>query len=112
MALRAYVCSSTGWTWEQVGRLTIPRLRALRAEWRQRPPVHWLVASYLGHEPSAPDEPDDTTTTADDTPAPPPWLGGGRGVQASEALRAAQSTDEVIDAAERMFFGKVHTHHG
>jgi len=31
----------------------MPRLLALRAEWRRNPPVHWLVAAALGYrEPS------------------------------------------------------------
>jgi hypothetical protein len=27
--------------------LTLPRLIALQAEWRARPPAHWLLASAL-----------------------------------------------------------------
>ena len=42
--------ANTGWTWAEVGRLTIPRLRALHRQWRSRPPVHHLVAAYLGYD--------------------------------------------------------------
>lgn len=31
--------------------LDLPALRALQDEWRQHPPVHHLVAAYLGHKP-------------------------------------------------------------
>ena len=111
-ALRAYVCHNTGWTWDEVGRLTIPRLRALRAEWRQRPPVHWLVANYLGYEPPADTEPETAGAVNESTPTttPPPWLGGGRGVHASDALRSAQTPEEALAAAEQLFFGEVHTY--
>jgi hypothetical protein len=27
--------------------MTIPRFLALRAEWRRRPPAHWLLAAAL-----------------------------------------------------------------
>jgi hypothetical protein len=29
--------------------MTIPRFVALRAEWRRRPPAHWLLAAALGY---------------------------------------------------------------
>ena len=46
------MCANTGYTWDEVGRLTIPRLRALMRYWEQHPPVHLLVAAYLGFKPS------------------------------------------------------------
>jgi hypothetical protein len=36
--------------------MTVPRLVALRAEWRRRPPAHWLLAAALRY-----DEPNQTT---------------------------------------------------
>jgi hypothetical protein len=40
--------SNTGWSWDEaLDQLTMPRLLALRAEWRRNPPVHWLVAAAL-----------------------------------------------------------------
>jgi len=45
------VCASTGYTWDEVGRLTIPRLKALMSYWHRHPPVHLLVAAYLGYKP-------------------------------------------------------------
>jgi hypothetical protein len=40
--------AATGWTWDQaLDGLTVPRFLALRAEWRRRPPAHWLLAAAL-----------------------------------------------------------------
>jgi hypothetical protein len=33
--------------------MTFDRLAALQAEWRRRPPAHWLIASYLKYKPPA-----------------------------------------------------------
>jgi hypothetical protein len=44
------VCANTGYTWDEVGRLTLPRLKALMRYWEAHPPVHLLVASYLGYK--------------------------------------------------------------
>ena len=38
----------TGWTWDQVGRLTVPRFKALAREWRKTPPLNRLMAAALG----------------------------------------------------------------
>lgn len=44
---------STGWTWDQVrNELDVPRLKALNAYWKKQPPVHLLVAAYLGYSPA------------------------------------------------------------
>ena len=54
-ALIAQVVSNTGWSWDEaLDQLTMPRLLALRAEWRRNPPVHWLVAAALKYR--EPDE--------------------------------------------------------
>ncbi len=48
-----------GWTWETVGRLTLPRLRALYARFRTAPPpalVLRAIAASLGWEPEPPQE--------------------------------------------------------
>jgi hypothetical protein len=43
--------AATGWSWDDaLDGLTIPRLRALRAEWRKRPPAHWLIAAALRYQ--------------------------------------------------------------
>lgn len=43
---------STGWTWDYcLWHLDIPRLCALNAYWRNSPPVHLMVAAYLGIKP-------------------------------------------------------------
>jgi hypothetical protein len=38
----------TGWTWDQVGRLTVPRFKALARQWRKTPPLNRLLAAALG----------------------------------------------------------------
>jgi hypothetical protein len=40
--------ADTGWTWDQVGRLTVPRFQALAAQWRETPPLNRLLAAALG----------------------------------------------------------------
>ena len=48
----AEVVANTGWTWDEtLDGLTLPRYRALVAEWRARPPAHWLLAAALGYRP-------------------------------------------------------------
>ena len=40
--------ANAGWTWDQaLDGLTVPRYLALQAEWRARPPAHWLLAAAL-----------------------------------------------------------------
>jgi hypothetical protein len=42
----------TGWTWDYVeSTLTMPRLKALHAEWQRHPPVPLMIAAYLGIRP-------------------------------------------------------------
>ncbi|MEY8688324.1 MAG: hypothetical protein AB9M53_00410 [Leptothrix sp. (in: b-proteobacteria)] len=46
------VCANLGWTWvDAEQQLDLHRLRAFTRQWRNHPPVHHLVASYLGYEP-------------------------------------------------------------
>jgi hypothetical protein len=41
----------TGWTWEYIdNHMTVPRLSAMTRYWNQNPPVHVLVAGYIGYE--------------------------------------------------------------
>lgn len=41
-----------GWTWEHVDReVTLPQLAAIHRHWRRKPPVHWMVAGFLGVKP-------------------------------------------------------------
>lgn len=50
--------AATGWTWDEaLDGLTAPRYLALRAEWRRRPPAHWLLAAALRYR-----EPDGKTS--------------------------------------------------
>lgn len=44
--------ANTGWTWDYVEeQLDIPRLAALNAYWRNHPPVHYLLAAFVGFKP-------------------------------------------------------------
>lgn len=46
--------ASTGMPWDRVeDELDIPRLAAMNEHWRKHPPVHIMVAAYLGYEPKA-----------------------------------------------------------
>ncbi|MBQ0934652.1 hypothetical protein [Ideonella paludis] len=48
----AHVIARLGWTWDVAEQqLDLHRLRALTQEWEQCPPVHTLVAAYLGYKP-------------------------------------------------------------
>lgn len=43
----------TGWTWEYIDdQMTLPRLYGLYEYWRDHPPLHALVAAFLGVKPS------------------------------------------------------------
>lgn len=40
----------TGWTWEYIDEfVTIPRLLEMSAYWRKSPPLHELVAAFVGY---------------------------------------------------------------
>lgn len=58
MDLYAYVIACTGWTWADVDRLTIAHYLALARYWQKSPPVHVLVAAYMGYK--APESAQDT----------------------------------------------------
>lgn len=48
----------TGFTFDQVGeQFDLPRLRAMQTYWESNPPIHIMVARYLGIKPKAADEP-------------------------------------------------------
>ena len=55
-----------GWTWEYVDRhMTLPRLMSLQNYWGEHPPIHRMVASYLGYKPRAKLSNKDSTAKAD-----------------------------------------------
>lgn len=99
--------AGTGWTWDEVGRLTMPRLKALNRYWKKHPPVHLLVASYLGYEMPVEfeTESEDDTVDAAIAPGRTPWMNGMGAIPASESFRDARTTAEALAAAERLFFG-------
>jgi hypothetical protein len=44
-----------GWTWEYVDdEMTLPRLHAIFRQWKRFPPVHIMVANYLGYKDETP----------------------------------------------------------
>jgi hypothetical protein len=43
------------WTWGDVENLDWPRWRALERRIRVHPPVHWLVAAFVGFKPQEPE---------------------------------------------------------
>jgi hypothetical protein len=48
----AHVVASTGWTWDYVSEhVDLPRLNAMNEYWAQFPPVHIMVAGYMGYKP-------------------------------------------------------------
>jgi len=48
----AYVCSSTGWTWDYVlENVDIPRMESLNKYWSDHPPLQWMVAAYFDIKP-------------------------------------------------------------
>ncbi len=48
----ARACACTGWSWDTVvNELDLPRLQALNSYWDSHPPVHILVAAYMGIKP-------------------------------------------------------------
>lgn len=60
----AEVVANTGWTWDEaLDGLTTPRYLALVAEWRARPPAHWLIAAALRYR-----APEAGTTKSADAP--------------------------------------------
>lgn len=49
----AHVAASTGWTWDYIAEhVDLPRLAALNTYWDNHPPVHVMVAAYLGIKPA------------------------------------------------------------
>jgi hypothetical protein len=80
-------------------------LEALEAQWQAHPPVHLLVASFLGHEPPAVQTPAAAGDDGDGKPAE--WLAGMGGIPASQAVREATTSDEAMRAFERQMFGEV-----
>jgi len=50
--LYAHVIAVTGWTWDYIAEhVDLPRLEALNRYWTQLPPLHLMVAAYLGIKP-------------------------------------------------------------
>ena len=44
----AQIIAATGWDWDQVDALTIPRYRALARYWNDYPPAHLLLRALIG----------------------------------------------------------------
>jgi hypothetical protein len=84
--------------------LTVPRLNALTRYWARNPPLHKLVANYLGVE--APRDAD-PAPAADEDDGSPGWMTGMGQFPANEAAAAAATSEEAFKAFERQFFGEV-----
>lgn len=87
----------------------MPRLKALNRYWLQHPPVHLLVAAYLGYEPP-PEEvarprPGSVEPEGPIVPQQTPWMVGMGAIPASDDLRNASSPMDALAALERTFFG-------
>lgn len=70
---------STGWTWDYcLWSLDIPRLIALNTYWKHSPPLHLMVAAYLGIKPKEESAGGQAAPTQEElsafggTPMPPP----------------------------------------
>ncbi|MFL9610180.1 hypothetical protein ACKF11_08865 [Methylobacillus sp. Pita2] len=51
----ASLCACTGWTWHYVmHELDVPRLAQFEAYYGKHPPLHLMVAAYLGVKPADP----------------------------------------------------------
>lgn len=50
-AIYAHIIAATGWDWDQVDALTIPRYRALKRYWDDFPPAHLLLRALAGYQP-------------------------------------------------------------
>lgn len=51
--LYGHIIACTGWTWDYIGEhMTLDRLGALTKYWNSHPPMHLMVAAYLGIKPT------------------------------------------------------------
>jgi hypothetical protein len=68
--------AATGWEWDYVEEtLDFPRLLALREQWARHPPVHILLAAFVGYKPkktSADNSPQEVAALFDMLRAAPP----------------------------------------
>jgi hypothetical protein len=48
--LYAHLIACTGWTWEIIDGLDLPRVEAMMKYYVDHPPLHLMVAAYLGIE--------------------------------------------------------------
>jgi hypothetical protein len=56
----ARIATTTGWTLDYImDEVTLPRLRSLLRYWSEHPPVHELVAAFVGYKPPQPAQYDD-----------------------------------------------------
>ncbi|MGH6980091.1 MAG: hypothetical protein ACREFC_02690 [Stellaceae bacterium] len=46
----AQIVAATGWSWDQVDAMTIPRYRALKRYWEEYPPAHLLLRALAGYQ--------------------------------------------------------------
>ena len=61
--------------------MTFPLFEAFQAEWRLRPPVHWLAGAFMGYKPKAYDGPKAGAEAKAADGARPKGGGGGRSLK-------------------------------
>lgn len=97
--LVAEVCVNTGWTWDYVeGCITLPRIAALKRQWRVYPPVRISAAHAAGIKPGNLEEPTvgNVPSTYLPNPDQPMAISPGVTVKKVETNEAAQSTGEAL----------------
>ncbi|MBF3650519.1 hypothetical protein [Burkholderia pseudomallei] len=44
---------ATGWAWEYIDELDLPRVEALYRGFKKHPPMHWCAAAFVKFKPQA-----------------------------------------------------------
>ncbi|CAJ2997327.1 Uncharacterised protein [Burkholderia pseudomallei] len=44
---------ATGWAWEYIDELDLPRVEALYRGFKKHPPIHWCAAAFVKFKPRA-----------------------------------------------------------
>lgn len=79
--LYAHLATCFGWTWEYIDEnMTMERLASCDLYWKESPPIHILVAQYLGYT-KPPGEEENTKTAEENCAALFNALGGNEDVK-------------------------------
>lgn len=90
-----------------MGRLTLPRLRALYRYWRRHPPTHRLLSAFMGYEPPA--DADDAAESGDDLnfDQMPGWMASVAVIAPAPNIAPDASRDETAEAFLTLFYGQM-----